>query len=179
MVATVVFGFIIIPIYIKSRKVKKVDIPKIQEDKYIEIKQFDNNNYLVSVFENVFNSIKNDNNWEVKFDTSYSSNEIKFEKKVKSVKNSFIESKVILSVKYELKEGLFKIGNIFISAGSTMYYTGNLSNDNYSFFYNCYVDYQTKINDVLKNRADETLQVINDVIGLSSTRDFKIDQILK
>lgn len=177
MVATVVFGFIIIPIYTKSRKYKSKKVSEIQEDKYVEIKQFDNNTYLVSVFENVFNSVKNDN-WEFTFDTSYSSNEIKFEKKVKA--NNFLgEKKVVLSVKYELKEGLFKIVNIYITSGSTMFYNGKLSDDNYKFFYKCYSEYQTKVNEILKSRADETLQAINEVIGLSSTRDFKIDQILK
>ncbi len=66
-----------------------------------------------------------------------------------------------------------------ISSVGTYTYKGKLCLDDYKFFYDIYVEYKTKLNKDKKDKVDESLKKIHNIVGKASIRDSKIDDILR
>ena len=152
----------------KNKTINKLTTkPKV----YKRINKFNESEYIKSTFTHLFHSIKVDDGWLR--DTEHS--EIIFKKRPNG---GSYDDEVTLKIKYEdYKE--FKIKYVhLISREVYTYDVRDIGKDDYDFFYQCYVDLMTESNRIKKERADESLSKIHNVIGISSLRDSKIDDIL-
>ena len=150
----------------KNKEVSKPKSSKIKLDTDIEefksVKSFNRDKYLVETFNEVFHAIKVDE-WQSTF--SYSVIEFK-------------KDKITVKLDYSDYDN-FKIKSITLTSGySNFHYTEPLDESTYRFFYNCYSENIKRENEALKKKADESLAEIHKVIGKSSIRDNKLDQLL-
>ena len=157
-------------IILNKRKTKEVSKPgkssKIKLDtdveEFKEVKSFNRDKYLVETFNEVFHAIQVDE-WESKFNY----NLIEFKK-----------DKITVKIDYKDYDN-FKIKSITLTSGySTFHYTDHLDESTYRFFYNVYSENIKRENEALKKKTDESLAEIHKVIGKSSIRDNKLDQLL-
>jgi len=149
----------------------KTETVKSKPKSYKRVKKFNESDYIKSTFSHLFHSIKVDDGWLR--DNEFS--EIIFKKRPEG---GSYDDEVTLKIKYEdYKE--FKIKYIhLISKEVYSFEVNDLTIDDYEFFYNCYVEIMNESNRIKKERADEALSKIHKVIGKSSLRDSKIDDIL-
>lgn len=163
--------FIIIGIRYKMNKERKSkEIPKSIQEEFVEIEKFNEDKYIEDTFESVFHSVQIDE-WETEVDHD----EIKFTKKPKG---SSSWNSIDLKVKYKIKNGKFLIDMIFLYAGNHFTYKGKLNIDDYKFFYKKYADYKNEENRKSKESCDSSLNRIHNILGKSTLRDAKIDEIL-
>ena len=170
----ILLGLVVSMIYKNFEKKKNLKNSVVEKKKFKMVKSFDENSYIESAFDQVFHSIRIDD-WEIEVDNGIDS-EIKFKK---ALPNGNWNDKVTLSVKYKSKNGNFVISNIFLSAGEFFAYdVKKINDDDYEFFYNCYVKHMEEYNEKVKLKVDKSLETIHKVIGKAAIRDSKIDDIL-
>jgi hypothetical protein len=129
---------------------------------FAEVKRFDRDRYIEETFNQIFHAIQVDE-WPSSFSYGY------FE---------FIKDKIKLKIEYSDYDN-FKIKSITLTSGYNNYhYRSDLDVSIYRFFYNSYADYINKENESLKKSTDDSLIEINKVLGKSTIRDSKIDQLL-
>ena len=161
---------------IEDKRKGKIE-PKINE--LYEIDQFNTDEYFNEVFNTVFYSIQNDSDWiaEIEF------NKIKFTKKKDKNRNHDMVT-LTFSYKFELSgsKKIFTIESTIIKDESnyqTFEYKLTLPNDIRVFTYKIYSDWINKSNLQKKEKADKALSNIKSIIGVSSERGAKIDELLK
>ena len=160
----VIVGAILIGLFILNIRGK---VSKMKPSEFVEIKSFNENDYINENFNILFDSIKVDN-WEKRIDYCH----IEFSK-------GGVRDDVTLKVEYLIKGGIFTITGISMRAGINFLYNSEISKENYKFFYNCYTEYRNNLNDEAKKDADKALLRIHSVVGKSSIRNSRIDDILK
>ena len=156
-------------IVLNKRKAKEVSKPKSNKIKldtdvegFDEVKRFNRDKYIEETFNQIFHAIQVDE-WLASFSYGY------FE---------FNKDKIKLKVDYSDYDN-FKIKSITLTSGYSNYsYRSDLDESVYRFFYNVYADYIKKENEDLKKATDASLVEINKVLGKSTIRDSKIDQLL-
>jgi len=154
------------------RENKSVKVTKNPKKRKI-VEKFNTKSYIESTFRQVIHSVKVDDWFRVVSDSS--DKVIEF---IKKPENGSSRGEVKLIVKYEDIDE-FKIKSIYLSAGEFFIYDVNkLTDDDYDFFHNCYVSYAEESNLAAKERVDKSLERIKNVLGRSSIRDSKIDDIL-
>jgi hypothetical protein len=149
----------------------KTETVKLKSKSYKRVKKFNESDYIKSTFSHLFHSIKVDDGWFRESDYS----EMTFKKRPQG---GSYDDEVTLKIKYEdYKE--FKIKYIhLISREVYTFDIKDINTNDYDFFYQCYVDLMNESNRIKKERADESLSKIHKVIGKSSLRDSKIEDIL-
>ena len=156
-------------IVLNKRKAKEVSKPKSNKIKldtdvegFAEVKRFNRDKYIEETFNQIFHAIQVDE-WLSSFSYAY------FE---------FTRDKIKLKIDYSDYDN-FKIKSITLTSGyNNYYYSNGLDESVYRFFYNVYADYIKKENEDLKKATDASLVEINKVLGKSTIRDSKIDQLL-
>jgi len=178
IVLCIILGIVVIGIismissHVYMNKQRKMgEIPKSVQDELVEIKSFNEDKYIEDNFDIVFHSIKIDN-WEMEVNNE----EITFSKNPDKGGNAW--NSVRLKLSYKLKDGKFIITYIGLSAGNIFTYKGKLKEEDYKFFYSIYSDYKNEQNRKAKENCDESMKRIHSVVGKSSIRDSKIDDIL-
>ena len=127
-----------------------------------EVKRFNRDKYIEETFNQIFHAIEVDE-WLASFSYGY------FE---------FNKDKIKLKIDYSDYDN-FKIKSITLTSGYSNYnYRSDLDESVYRFFYNVYANYIKKENEDLKKATDASLVEINKVLGKSTIRDSKIDQLL-
>jgi hypothetical protein len=149
-----------------KKEVSKGNPKKIKLDtdveEFKEVKSFNRDKYIVETFNQVFHAIQVDE-WESKFNY----NLIEFKK-----------DKITVKIDYKDYDN-FKIKSITLTSGySNFHYNEPLDESIYRFFYNVYSENVIKENEDLKKATDDSLVEIHKVIGKSSIRDNKLDQLL-
>jgi hypothetical protein len=142
----------------KSKKIKlDTDV-----EEFKEVKSFNRDKYIVETFNQVFHAIRVDE-WESKFNY----NLIEFKK-----------DKITVKIDYKDYDN-FKIKSITLTSGySNFHYNEPLDESIYRFFYNVYSENVKRENEAVKKATDDSLVEIHKVIGKSSIRDNKLDQLL-
>jgi hypothetical protein len=153
----------------KERNSKK--IPKDIKDQFVEIKKFNENQYIEDTFSTIFHSVQIDN-WRL----LVSDKEITFSKNPDGIDS--VWDRIDLKVKYKIKNGKFIISEIYLSAGTFFTHKGELKENDYKFFYQKYADYKNELNVASKANCDESMKKIHKIVGKASIRDAKIDDIL-
>jgi hypothetical protein len=145
----------------KDDKNKKIKLDTDVEG-FDEVKRFNRDEYLKETFNQVFYAIEVDD-WT----SSYGYRSIQF-----------VKDNITLKVDYS-DHNNFKIKSITLTSGyNTFNYTSTLNESTYRFIYNIYSEYIKKENETLKKSTDDSLSEIHKVIGKSSIRDNKINQLL-
>jgi hypothetical protein len=163
---SVVTTLILLKIRTKYTKPEKPTKRKIKLDtdveEFEEIKKFNRNEYIEETFNDVFHAIQLDE-WSPIFNYG-----------------SFEFNKDNVKVKIEYSDyKKFKIKSITLTSRYTNYnYTNDLDESVYRFFYNIYSTNIKTDNERIKKATDDSLSEINKVLGKSTIRDRKIDQLL-
>ena len=146
---------------VSEGKPKKIKLDTDVEE-FKEVKSFNRDKYIVETFNQVFHAIQVDE-WESKFNY----NLIEFKK-----------DKITVKIDYKDYDN-FKIKSITLTSGySNFHYNEPLDESIYRFFYNVYSENVKRENEALKKATDDSLIEIHKVIGKSSIRDNKLDQLL-
>ena len=163
-----------------KKEVKKEEVTKINLDEYnsefSSIQDFDEDDYINKIFDDIFHSIMNTDDW----DYVINSYEI-------SIKNRGLEVKV----EYTDLHKHFRIKNlrlfVFQSTGMKAHFTNNSLIFNYTddldikfykFVYNIYYKDKMEVNEKRKKKCDDVLLVVRESLGKSSIRDRKLDELL-
>ena len=175
---------------VEQPKVEQPVEPKKEPKKLVEIEDFDQTGYTKEVFKTLFHSLRTDD-WK-KDVASY--REMRFTKKIESPtpKSRFEASSAVeITVEYgfDISSRLFTIKELKVRTpnGSTLSYPKTqlkydqivvLDDETISFFYEVYADWKNKENSQKKEKIDESIKSIKSVVGLSTVRDSKIDELL-
>lgn len=158
----------------KEEPKKEVIKVKLDEDndQFLSIKSFDENDYINKNFADIFHSIMNTDDWEISLVNSF---EI-------SIKNK--NRKLEVKVEYTDLFSHFKIKNlklfVFKSPYSTsiFHYTDDLDIKFYKFVYSIYSKTKEEANNKRKENCDDVLSVVRETVGKSSIRDRRLDELL-
>ena len=171
IISLVILGLtgLLIIIKLKQKSKTKNDINhkiKIKLDTdvegFAEVKRFNRDKYIEETFNQIFHAIQVDE-WLSSFSYAY------FE---------FTRDKIKLKIDYSDYDN-FKIKSITLTSGyNNYYYSNGLDESVYRFFYNTYAEHIKKENEALKKLTDDSLVEINKVLGKSTIRDSKINQLL-
>lgn len=156
----------------KKEKEKEVDL--------VEIKEFDDDEYVGDVFSSVFYSIQCDD-WsrEITYDKITFSRKKQFDKY--NSKTISIEFEYRFESDKDYKKRVFTIKDIKLrdTGGYTSFsYKGTPRNDIKKFIYDIYAEWVNDKNKKEKEKVDKTLENIKEVLGKSSERGAKLDELL-
>ena len=179
-----------------AEKAADKDVQKVEEKKeekapkkLTEINDFDQSEYVREIFNTIFHSIRNEE-WE----REISWKEMKFSKSQENKNNNrtFYRNTIQVTVEYgfDLTTKIFKVSDVKIHppSGSQLSYPKvyqkydqvvSLDDETMTFLYDVYADWKNKENSNKKNKIDESINSIKGIVGLSSIRDSKIDELLK
>lgn len=158
--------------------------PKIKEKEeieFLEIKEFDDDEYVAEVFNTIFYSIQTDDDWvsDFTYDT------IKFTKNKQF--DRFNSKTISIEFEYkfdyldkEYKKRTFVIKDIKLKDGSysTFYFKDQLPIDVKKFLYDKYSYWTNEKNSKAKEKVDKSLKNIREVLGKASERGAKLDELL-
>jgi hypothetical protein len=168
----------------KLKEVEKTDFgtkleEKIKEADLVEIKEFDDDEYVREVFNSVFYSIQCDD-WSK--DISY--DKIKFSKKKQTdrynSKSVTIEFDYRFDSDKDYKKRIFTIKDVKLIDGSytSFYFKGSLPIEVKKFLYDVYSEWINERNSKEKEKVDKSLENIKDILGKASERGAKLDELL-
>lgn len=191
LLCVLVYTFNIHPNIVKKNKLKeettdfgtKLEVEDkkvvVKEVDLVEIKEFDDDEYVREVFNSVFYSIQCDD-WTK--DISY--DKIKFSKKKQTdrynSKSVTIEFDYRFDSDKDYKKRIFTIKDVKLIDGSytSFHFKGELPIDIKKFLYDNYSDWVNKRNSQEKEKVDKSLANIKDVLGKASERGAKLDELL-
>jgi len=163
----------------KSGKVVEEPSP-VKEKEMVQIVDFDSDEYVNDIFNTVFYSIQTDN-----WDKEISWDHITLTKSKKVTQYKTKEVSIVFKYEFESKVRggrIFVISDIFLKdkSGNIFTYkkTKYLSKEVVEFIYGVYSDDIIKKNLDKKDHVDKTLVDIKDVLGKSSERAAKLDELL-
>lgn len=152
---------------------------KVKEVDFLEIKEFDDDEYVREVFNSVFYSVQCDD-WSK--DISY--DKIKFSKKKQTdrynSKSVTIEFDYRFDSDKDYKKRIFTIKDVKLIDGSyiSFYFKGVLPIEVKKFLYDIYSEWINERNSKEKEKVDKSLENIKDVLGKASERGAKLDELL-
>lgn len=161
----------------KKQETKKQESIKVKldedNDQFLSIKSFDENDYINKNFADIFHSIMNTDDWEINIVNSF---EI-------SIKNK--NRKLEVKVEYTDLFDYFKIKNLKLfvfkspySSSSIFHFTDDLDIKFYKFVYSIYSKTKEEANNKRKENCDDVLSVVRETVGKSSIRDRRLDELL-
>lgn len=158
---------------------KKSTQPNDMVGDMVEIDSFNKDKYVNDLFETIFYSIMTEvNDWSVLSDyKTYTY------KKVKNSQYTKNELKVVFEFDFERKSEdlprIFKIKRISLEQGYDRYsFVGDFPTNIIRFVYTRYSSDKKRHNEMDKQKVDKSLESIKDIIGKSSQRASKIDELL-
>ena len=150
---------------------------------FVEIPTINENDVINSKIESIIHSIGVDDGWSHSITISAFStigeNKITYTKILET--KAYSTREVSLTACFQFEEKKFKIRGISINTKSgNLHYTGKLNdNEKIKIFYNTYAEHRKRENDNNLKRIDNILKDVNEAIDKSTSRDIKIDEILK
>lgn len=160
--------------------------PEVKPKKMGQVDDFDKSEYTKEIFKTIFHSIRNDNDWK----SNFSYREIKFTKSAKGDRGTWAKSvSVEFEYGFDISDGTFKLKEAKLNppTGSSLSYPKSsgkyenvviLDSEMMTFLYDSYVNWKEQENATKKKEVDDSIRSINDIIGISSIRDSKIDELL-
>jgi hypothetical protein len=169
----------IIAIIIAFRKLWRISKKeaKIDESDFIEVKDFDKNIMINDSFDKVIHSISINEDWI----EDSGDNSLRFTKKLDEKDTiAWNRDEVILTVRYRIEKGKFIVRELYLSSNLSNFSKegDKITIKQKKIFYDKYVEYKNRQNDMKKSEILNSLSKINLSVGKSSIRDKKIDDIL-